>query len=134
MTFFTLAFHEHRLQITVFLLSQSLLRMVSIAHLLLNSLSRLIGNFRIYIYDKTEPFPWRLRVSFATDVAHALAYLHACRCIHRDLKGENLVTPNGRLKITDFRFARITARNADEIKRLTFCGTDSYMSPEILLG
>jgi len=62
-------------------------------------------------------------------------YLHARRCFHRDLKGENLlVTPNGRLKITDFAFARITARNADEVKRLTFCGTDSYMSPEILLG
>ena len=93
------------------------------------------GNLRIYIYDKTKPFPWRLRVSFATDIARALAYLHARRCIHRDLKGENLlVTTNGRLKITDFGFARIAARNADEVKRLTFCGTDSYMSPEILLG
>jgi LIM domain kinase 1 len=51
------------------------------------------------------------------------------------LKGENLlVTTNGRLKITDFGFARIAARNDDESKRLTFCGTDSYMSPEILLG
>jgi LIM domain kinase 1 len=135
MSFFTLVFHEHRLQITGYLLFQSLLRMVSIAHLLLDSFSRVTGNLRIYIYDKTKPFPWRLRVSFATDIARALAYLHARRCIHRDLKGENLlVTPNGRLKITDFGFARIAARNADEIKRLTFCGTDSYMSPEILLG
>jgi LIM domain kinase 1 len=90
---------------------------------------------RNYIYDKTKPFPWRLRISFATDIARALAYLHARRCIHRDLKGENLlVTANGRLKITDFGFARIAARNADESRRLTFCGTDSYMSPEILLG
>lgn len=93
------------------------------------------GNVRMYIHDKTKPFPWRLRVSFATDVARALAYLHARRCIHRDLKGENLlVTANGRLKITDFGFARIAARNEEESKRLTFCGTDSYMSPEILLG
>ena len=93
------------------------------------------GNLRSYIHGKTKPFPWRLRLSFATDVARALAYLHARRCIHRDLKGENLlVTSNGRLKITDFGFARIAARNADESKRLTFCGTDSYMSPEILLG
>jgi LIM domain kinase 1 len=93
------------------------------------------GNLRLYIHDKNKPFPWRLRLSFATDIARALAYLHARKCIHRDLKGENLlVTSNGRLKITDFGFARIAARSADESKRLTFCGTDSYMSPEILLG
>ena len=76
-----------------------------------------------------------MRISFATDIARALAYLHARKCIHRDLKGENLlVTANGRLKITDFGFARIAARNEEESKRLTFCGTDSYMSPEILMG
>ncbi|KAG7087552.1 hypothetical protein E1B28_013508 [Marasmius oreades] len=93
------------------------------------------GNLRLYIHEKLKPFPWRLRLSFATDIARALAYLHARKCIHRDLKGENLlVTSNGRLKITDFGFARIAARNVDESKRLTFCGTDSYMSPEILLG
>ncbi|KAH9834415.1 kinase-like protein [Rhodofomes roseus] len=93
------------------------------------------GNLRLYIHDKSKPFPWRLRISFATDIARALAYLHARKCIHRDLKGENLlVTANGRLKITDFGFARIAARNAEESKRLTFCGTDSYMSPEILTG
>lgn len=93
------------------------------------------GNLRLYIHDKARPMPWRLRLSFATDIARALAYLHARKCIHRDLKGENLlVTSNGRLKITDFGFARIAARSADESKRLTFCGTDSYMSPEILLG
>lgn len=93
------------------------------------------GNVRTYIHDTSKPFPWRLRISFATDVSRALAYLHARRCIHRDLKGENLlVTSNARLKITDFGFARIAARNAEESKRLTFCGTDAYMSPEILLG
>ena len=93
------------------------------------------GNVRLYIHDKIKQFPWRMRMSFATDVTRALAYLHARKCIHRDLKGENLlITSNGRLKITDFGFARIAARNEEESKRLTFCGTDSYMSPEILLG
>jgi len=93
------------------------------------------GNVRLYIHDKSKPFPWRLRISFATDVTRALAYLHARKCIHRDLKGENLlITSNGRIKITDFGFARIAARNEEESKRLTFCGTDSYMSPEILVG
>lgn len=89
----------------------------------------------MYIHDKSKPFPWRLRLSFSIDIVRALAYLHARKCIHRDLKGENLlVTSNGRLKITDFGFARIAARSEDESKRLTFCGTDFYMSPEILLG
>ncbi|TEB17470.1 kinase-like protein, partial [Coprinellus micaceus] len=93
------------------------------------------GNVRSYIHNKRLPFPWRLRLSFATDIARALAYLHARQCIHRDMKGENLlVTGNGRIKVTDFGFARIAARNEDELRRLTFCGTDSYMSPEILLG
>lgn len=35
------------------------------------------GNVRTYIHDKRKPFPWSMRLSFATDVARALAYLHA---------------------------------------------------------
>jgi LIM domain kinase 1 len=64
-----------------------------------------------------------------------MAYLHARHCIHRDLKPENLlITANGRIKVTDFGFARIMAQTVEETRRLTFCGTDSYMSPEILMG
>lgn len=37
------------------------------------------GNLRSYIWDtRSHPtFPWRLRLSFATDIARALSYLHA---------------------------------------------------------
>jgi LIM domain kinase 1 len=35
------------------------------------------GNMRSYIYNKRKPFPWRMRISFAIDIARALAYLHA---------------------------------------------------------
>ncbi|PWN19061.1 kinase-like protein [Microstroma glucosiphilum] len=93
------------------------------------------GNMRNYIADKSKPFPWRMRISFATDVARAVAYLHVRKCLHRDLKGENLlITANDRVKICDFGFARIAARNEDEMRRMSYCGTDGYMSPEILLG
>ncbi|ORX35036.1 kinase-like domain-containing protein [Kockovaella imperatae] len=92
------------------------------------------GNLRQYILS-ARPFPWRLRLSFSTDVARAVAYLHARQCIHRDLKGENLLlTSNERVKVTDFGFARIASRSAEEMKRMTYCGTDGYMSPEIING
>lgn len=89
----------------------------------------------MFIQDSHNPFPWRLRLSFATDITRAMAYLHARQCIHRDLKPENLLlTANGRVKVTDFGFARIISQS-DAINRrpLTLCGTDSYMSPEIRL-
>lgn len=55
--------------------------------------------------------------------------------MHRDLKGENLlITANERIKVCDFGFARIAARNEDEMRRISYCGTDGYMSPEILMG
>ncbi|GAA5973535.1 hypothetical protein JCM11641_007104 [Rhodosporidiobolus odoratus] len=96
------------------------------------------GNLRQYILDRTLPFPWRLRLSFATDIARALAYLHARATMHRDLKGENcLITSNERLKMCDFGLARVAPGGGKEDeawRRLTYCGTDGYMSPEILLG
>ncbi|EST08674.1 Protein kinase C-like, phorbol ester/diacylglycerol binding [Kalmanozyma brasiliensis GHG001] len=99
-------------------------------------ISEFVGsNVRSYLADHNKPFPWRLRMSFAMDISRALAYLHARNCMHRDLKGENLlITANERIKVCDFGFARIAARNEDEMRRISYCGTDGYMSPEILLG
>jgi serine/threonine protein kinase len=34
------------------------------------------GNLRSFMLGR-RPFPWRLRLSFATDIARAIAYLHA---------------------------------------------------------
>ncbi|KAJ3288037.1 hypothetical protein HK104_008351, partial [Borealophlyctis nickersoniae] len=93
------------------------------------------GNLKQWILDTTKEFPWRLRISFATDIARALAYLHAHKIIHRDLKSENLlITENRRIKICDFGFSREAARTTDERRKLSFCGTDAYMAPEIMLG
>jgi LIM domain kinase 1 len=44
--------------------------------------------------------------------------------MHRDLKGENfLITINGRIKLTDFGFARIASRSDEEQANMTYCGT-----------
>ena len=58
------------------------------------------GNLRSHIVNQRLDFSWRLRLSFAVDVARAVAYLHARNCLHRDLKGENLlITENDRIKV-----------------------------------
>ncbi|KAI8997952.1 kinase-like domain-containing protein [Gaertneriomyces semiglobifer] len=93
------------------------------------------GNLKRWIKDSQKDFGWRLRVGFATDVSRALSYLHAHKIIHRDLKSENLlITENRRIKICDFGFSREVAVTPEERKRLSFCGTDAYMAPEIMLG
>ncbi len=77
------------------------------------------GNLRQYILDRSVPLPWRLRLSFAIDLARALAYMHTRNCMHRDLKGENLlITENLRVKVCDFGFARLAAINDDERRRM----------------
>ncbi|KAJ3037814.1 hypothetical protein HDV00_001315 [Rhizophlyctis rosea] len=82
-----------------------------------------------------ECLPWRLRVSFAIDTARALVYLHAKKFIHRDLKADNLLlTENLRIKICDFGFSREQVTTPTDIKKLSFCGTDAYMAPEIMFS
>ena len=58
------------------------------------------GNLRSYILNKKLKFSWRLRLSFAIDITRALTYMHLRNCMHRDLKGENLlITENDRIKV-----------------------------------
>ncbi|KAJ3005056.1 hypothetical protein HKX48_000902, partial [Thoreauomyces humboldtii] len=93
------------------------------------------GHLKQWIQGSKKDASWRLRISFATDIARALMYLHAHRIIHRDLKSENLMlTENARLKIVDFGLSRQVATSTEEKNRLSFCGTDGYMAPEIILG
>jgi serine/threonine protein kinase len=75
-------------------------------------------------------------VDFGGQLASAMAYSHSQGVIHRDLKPENvLVTPEGRLVVTDFGVALMAgARRLTWRWFSTALGTPDYMSPEQIQG
>ena len=59
-----------------------------------------------------------------------LDYMHRKNIAHRDIKLENiLIDKKGIIKLIDFGFSCNAA--ADDLLRI-FCGTPSYMAPEIV--
>ena len=62
-------------------------------------------------------------------ILSGLAYMHSRNISHRDMKPENVIynPQTGEVKIIDFGFACISK---DKLR--VFCGTPSYMSPEIV--
>lgn len=92
------------------------------------------GDLCKYLRDAKVNLPWGIRVRMASDIACAMAYLHAKNITHRDLKSQNcLVTENWRVKLCDFGFAR-KVTGVSQPAFMTLCGTDDFMSPEIILG
>ncbi|KAJ4766913.1 Calmodulin-binding receptor-like cytoplasmic kinase 2 [Rhynchospora pubera] len=77
------------------------------------------------------------RLNIATDIAHAVAYLHEYAdhpIIHRDIKSSNiLLTDTFRAKVADFGFARLAPDNPDATHVSTQVkGTAGYVDPEYI--
>lgn len=67
---------------------------------------------------------------FFAQLVEAVAHLHSKNIVHRDLKLQNvLVDKKHNLKLIDFGFA---VRVESDTLLKVFCGTPSYMSPEIV--
>jgi len=78
--------------------------------------------------------PLKDALTIAYQVLDALAYAHANRVIHRDIKPDNIhILPGGQIKLTDFGIARLTEEPALTGDGQVF-GTPSYMSPEQIIG
>eukprot|EP01133_Synstelium_polycarpum_P009811 gene9811-11460_t len=76
---------------------------------------------------------WKLKLMIAKDIASSMVYLHENDVIHRDLKSTNLlVADHWVIKVCDFGLARKIDLEAKS--KMTICGTDDWMAPEILVG
>mmetsp|Transcript_15286 Transcript_15286/g.35383 ORF Transcript_15286/g.35383 Transcript_15286/m.35383 type:complete len:564 (-) Transcript_15286:732-2423(-) len=90
------------------------------------------GDLSTLLFENTElELGWRFRTTLASQIAEGLEYLHSQKVLHRDMKSENVLldeawTP----KIADFGFARPI--EGDGKYRMSICGTDEYMAPELM--
>lgn len=86
------------------------------------------------VLRQESPLPPDQVLDVIAQTAHALHAAHEVGLIHRDIKPENLlITPDGRVKITDFGIARA----ADEVPFTAtghVMGTVQYISPEQVSG
>jgi len=96
-------------------------------------ITELIKGKSLYNYVHSKPLR-RLEENEAIvlfkQILEAVDHCHKNYVSHRDIKAENiLVTQEGNAKLIDFGFS-ISAAITQKLK--VFCGTPSYMSPEIV--
>ncbi len=86
------------------------------------------------ILERERVLPTDKVLDIVAQTANALQAAHAAGLVHRDIKpGNLLITPEGRVKITDFGIARI----ADQVPLTAtgqVMGTVQYLSPEQASG
>jgi tetratricopeptide (TPR) repeat protein len=73
-----------------------------------------------------------VQVDLLVQTLRALAYLHRCGILHRDLKPDNILVVGDRVKVLDFGFS--ITRKAVEAGDADWAGTPAYMAPEVLRG
>jgi len=89
------------------------------------------GDLLSLLLKHSQPLSWKFRLRIAAQSIAALSYLHEINLLHRDVKSSNiLLDAQFTVKVSDFGMAREAAM--DMQARMTICGTDSYMAPEML--
>lgn len=79
------------------------------------------------------PLDARALTTVATELAGALAAVHAAGLVHRDVKTTNVMRDaGGRIVLGDFGTGRL--HESDDIERAGLAGTPPYLAPEIFQG
>jgi tRNA A-37 threonylcarbamoyl transferase component Bud32 len=81
-----------------------------------------------------SPLPMDRAIDLMAQACAALGFAHRAGLVHCDVKPQNLiVTPDGRLKVTDFGIARAISQSLPQNVE-TVWGTPHYFSPEQAAG
>ncbi|CAM0875165.1 unnamed protein product [Alopecurus aequalis] len=81
------------------------------------------------IRSRRGAFPEAAIAEVAAQALAGLAYLHARRIVHLDIKPANLLASTaGEVKIADFGIAKVLSRAGEQCT--SYVGTTAYMSPE----
>ena len=81
------------------------------------------------VRSRRGAFPEPALAEAAAQALSGLAYLHARRIVHLDIKPANLLaTAAGEVKVADFGIAKVLSRAGDHCT--SYVGTAAYMSPE----
>jgi serine/threonine protein kinase len=79
--------------------------------------------------ESSGRLPLEAAIDIAVQVCDGLAHVHAHRCIHRDIKPQNImVEPSGRCVILDFGILRRVNQTVTSSGIIT--GTPAYIAPE----
>jgi tRNA A-37 threonylcarbamoyl transferase component Bud32/tetratricopeptide (TPR) repeat protein len=85
------------------------------------------------LLQRSDALPVDFALEVVAQVADALEYAHSKGVVHRDVKPANIIiTPDQKVKITDFGIARLDTSNLTVEGQLL--GTPNYMAPEQIQG
>ncbi|KAF8791393.1 putative protein kinase C delta type like protein [Argiope bruennichi] len=91
------------------------------------------GDLMFHIQEERQ-FDTKRAMFYAAEIVSALKFLHKRGIVYRDIKLDNVVLDkDGHIRLVDFGMCQCRVYN-EETMPSNFCGTPTYIAPEIILG